>query len=49
MLIPSSSRAVPAVWRLCGIPHNRHSFGTALVEAGDSIPWDKVKGDLGWS
>jgi len=25
------------------------AFDVAMAEAGDNIPWDKVKADLGWS
>jgi antitoxin Phd len=25
------------------------AFDAAMAEAGDNIPWDKVKADLGWS
>ncbi|MCU4187276.1 hypothetical protein K6U06_23135 [Acidiferrimicrobium sp. IK] len=25
------------------------AFDAAMAEEGDSIPWDQVKADLGWS
>jgi hypothetical protein len=28
---------VPKVWRLCGIPHNRHTFGTRLAASGQPM------------
>ena len=31
---PVPAIAVPNVWRLCGIPHKRHTFASLLIAAG---------------